>query len=205
VGGRRTLQRRRPAVDGVLALGPRSGARFRHGARISELDGTCTAARGTPRSAAGICQRGLDAPILRCRAHKSMNQAPSYRERGHSARAGCAMRKQSTRLASAPSNASLRLLMVMFVSAGCCGYTSAAADSHKSAAADRVEGLYNGFPVGTETQGHEGYGAAQKAEEQLKLDFLNSFLNPQKKCREPDRLGRGGITTHKRLVEIWRR
>ncbi len=50
----------------------------------------------------------------------------------------------------------------------------------KNAAAARVEELYNGFPAGTDTEGNEGYNAAQKAEEQLKLDFLSSFQNPQK-------------------------
>jgi len=50
----------------------------------------------------------------------------------------------------------------------------------KNAAAARVEGFYNGFPVGTDAEGNEGYNAAQKAEEQLKLDFLSSFQNPQK-------------------------
>jgi hypothetical protein len=74
----------------------------------------------------------------------------------------------------------LRLLTIMFVSAGFCGYASAAGGSQKNAAADRVEDLYNRFPVGTDTEGHEGYGAGQKAEEQLKLDFISSFLNPQK-------------------------
>jgi hypothetical protein len=49
----------------------------------------------------------------------------------------------------------------------------------KDAAADRVEKLYNGFAVGTDAAGNEGYNAAQKAEEQLRLDFLNSFQNPQ--------------------------
>ena len=50
----------------------------------------------------------------------------------------------------------------------------------KNAAAARVEELYNGFPVGTDAEGNEGYNAAQKAEEQLKLDFLSSFQSPQK-------------------------
>jgi hypothetical protein len=50
----------------------------------------------------------------------------------------------------------------------------------KNAAAARVEELYNGFSVGTDAEGNEGYNAAQKAEEQLKLDFLSSFQNPQK-------------------------
>jgi len=50
----------------------------------------------------------------------------------------------------------------------------------KNAAAARVEALYNGFPVGTDAEGNEGYSAAQKAEEQLKLDFLSSHQSPQK-------------------------
>ena len=50
----------------------------------------------------------------------------------------------------------------------------------KNAAAARVEALYNGFPVGTDAEGNEGYDAAQKAEEQLKLDFLSSHQSPQK-------------------------
>jgi hypothetical protein len=50
----------------------------------------------------------------------------------------------------------------------------------KNAAAARVEALYNGFPVGTDAEGNEGYNAAQKAEEQLKLDFLSSHQSPQK-------------------------
>jgi hypothetical protein len=54
------------------------------------------------------------------------------------------------------------------------------ADSRQTAAADRVEKLYDGFAIGTDAQGNEGYNAAQKAEEQLLLDFLSSFQNPQK-------------------------
>ena len=50
----------------------------------------------------------------------------------------------------------------------------------KNAAADRVEKIYNGFAVGTDAAEKEGYAAAQKAEEQLRLDFLSSFQNPQK-------------------------
>jgi hypothetical protein len=61
-------------------------------------------------------------------------------------------------------------------------FVQLAADSKplKNAAAVRVEGLYNGFPAGTDAEGHEGHNAAQKAEEQLRLDFLSSFRNPQK-------------------------
>jgi hypothetical protein len=50
----------------------------------------------------------------------------------------------------------------------------------KNAAADRVEKLYNAFAVGTDAAGNEGYNAAQQAEQQLELDFLASFQNPQK-------------------------
>lgn len=50
----------------------------------------------------------------------------------------------------------------------------------KNAAAARVEALYNGFPVGTDVEDSEGYNAAQKGEEQLKLDFLSSFQSPQR-------------------------
>jgi hypothetical protein len=50
----------------------------------------------------------------------------------------------------------------------------------KNAAAVRVEALYAGVPAGTDGPDHEGYSAAQKAERQLKLDFLGSFQNPQK-------------------------
>ena len=52
--------------------------------------------------------------------------------------------------------------------------------SHRNAAADRVEQLYNAFPPGTDAEGAEGYNAAEKAVEQLRLDFLSSFQNPQK-------------------------
>jgi hypothetical protein len=37
-----------------------------------------------------------------------------------------------------------------------------------------------GFPSEPTLEGNEGYNAAQKAEEQLKLDFLSSFQNPQR-------------------------
>jgi hypothetical protein len=43
-----------------------------------------------------------------------------------------------------------------------------------------VEKIYNGFAVGTDGADNEGYHAAQKAEEQLRLDFLSSFQNPQR-------------------------
>jgi hypothetical protein len=52
--------------------------------------------------------------------------------------------------------------------------------SQQQTAADRVEKLYDGFAVGTDAQGNEGYNAAQAAEQQLLLDFLSSFQNPQK-------------------------
>jgi hypothetical protein len=53
-------------------------------------------------------------------------------------------------------------------------------DSRQGTAADRVEALYSGFAVGTDAQGNEGYNAAQAAEQQLLLDYVNSFQNPQK-------------------------
>ncbi len=56
---------------------------------------------------------------------------------------------------------------------------AADAAAPKDAAADRVEKIYNGFAVGTDTDGNEGYNAAQKAAEQLERDFLSSFQNPQ--------------------------
>jgi hypothetical protein len=56
----------------------------------------------------------------------------------------------------------------------------AAAGSQKNAAAARIEDLYNGFPAGTDAEDREGYNAAQTAAEQLKLDFLAAFQNPQR-------------------------
>jgi hypothetical protein len=56
---------------------------------------------------------------------------------------------------------------------------AADAAAPKDAAADRVEKIYNGFAVGTDADGNEGYNAAQKAAEQLERDFLSSFQNPQ--------------------------
>lgn len=50
----------------------------------------------------------------------------------------------------------------------------------KNAAAAEVEKIYNGFAVGTDPAGNEGYNAAQKAEEQLRLDFLGAFGNPHR-------------------------
>jgi hypothetical protein len=49
----------------------------------------------------------------------------------------------------------------------------------KNGDADRVEKIYKRFAVGNDAAGEEGYLAAQKAEEQLRLDFLSSFQNPQ--------------------------
>jgi len=72
------------------------------------------------------------------------------------------------------------LPIIICVLAGFGGQAFAAAGPLKNAAADRVERLYNDFPVGTDAEDNEGYNAAQKAEEQLKLDFLGSFQNPQK-------------------------
>jgi len=56
----------------------------------------------------------------------------------------------------------------------------AAVAAPKNAAADRVEKLYDAFAIGTDAAGNEGYNAAQKAEQQLRLDFLGSFQNPQR-------------------------
>ena len=61
-----------------------------------------------------------------------------------------------------------------------CGDLGANAGPQKNAAADRVEKIYNGFAVGTDAEGNEGYNAAQEAEQQLRLDFLSSFQNPRK-------------------------
>jgi hypothetical protein len=64
---------------------------------------------------------------------------------------------------------------------GCTSQTSTnTPPSPQQTAADRVEKLYGGFAVGTDAQGNEGYNAAQAAEQQLLLDFLSSFQNPQK-------------------------
>jgi len=95
-----------------------------------------------------------------------------------------------------------RLLIIGFVLTGLAGHAVAAsacisifacenpnrplvrpvadAGSPKNAAAARVEELYNGLPAGTDAENNEGYNAAQNAEQQLKLDFLGSFQNPQK-------------------------
>ena len=56
----------------------------------------------------------------------------------------------------------------------------AEAGPQKDMAADRVEKLYSGFAIGTDAEGNEGYNAAQKAEEQLRLDFLSSFQSQQR-------------------------
>jgi hypothetical protein len=68
--------------------------------------------------------------------------------------------------------------LLLFACATSC-LAATAAGPPKNAAADRVEKLYNGFAVGTDAQGNEGYNAAQKAEQQLEQDFLSSFQNPQ--------------------------
>ena len=69
-----------------------------------------------------------------------------------------------------------------FWAAACCANsaTTNAPIAAQGTAADRVEKLYSDFAVGTDAQGNEGYNAAQKAEQQLRLDFLASFQNPQK-------------------------
>jgi hypothetical protein len=73
-----------------------------------------------------------------------------------------------------------RLPIVICALTSFSGHALAVAGSHKNAAADRVEQLYNGYPVETDAEGHDGYNAAQKAEQQLKLDFIAAFQNPQK-------------------------
>jgi len=70
-----------------------------------------------------------------------------------------------------------------FWASACCanrGAPNTAPATPQGTAADRVEKLYSDFAVGTDTQGNEGYNAAQKVEQQLLLDFLASFQNPQK-------------------------
>ena len=69
-----------------------------------------------------------------------------------------------------------------FWAAACCANsaTTNAPIAAQGTAADRVEKLYSDFAVGTDAQGNEGYNAAQKVEQQLRLDFLASFQNPQK-------------------------
>jgi hypothetical protein len=69
-----------------------------------------------------------------------------------------------------------------FWTSACCANPTANTSpaAPQGTAADRVEKLYSDFAVGTDTQGNEGYNAAQKAEEQLLADFLSSFQNPQK-------------------------
>jgi hypothetical protein len=52
--------------------------------------------------------------------------------------------------------------------------------SRNNAAAVRVENIYNGLAVANDAAAEEGYHAAQKAEVQLRLDFLSSFQNQQK-------------------------
>jgi hypothetical protein len=70
-----------------------------------------------------------------------------------------------------------------FWASACCAKpatTNMPLAAPQGTAADRVEKLYSDFAVGTDTQGNEGYNAAQKVEQQLLLDFLSSFQNPQK-------------------------
>ena len=70
-----------------------------------------------------------------------------------------------------------------FWASACCANpatTNAPPAAAQGTAADRVEKLYSEFAAGTDAQGNEGYNAAQKVEEQLLADFLNSFQNPQK-------------------------
>jgi hypothetical protein len=72
------------------------------------------------------------------------------------------------------------LPVLIYTLSGAALSFAADSGSHKNAPADRVEQLYNGFPSGTDGEGTEGYNAAEKAAEQLRLDFLNSFQNLQK-------------------------
>lgn len=60
------------------------------------------------------------------------------------------------------------------------GSSTGCAINQKNGAADKVEKIYNGFVAGTDDADNEGYHASQKAEEQLRLDFISSFQNPQK-------------------------
>jgi hypothetical protein len=77
--------------------------------------------------------------------------------------------------------ASSCFLIFACASLGIAGMRGAtAAGPPINAAADRVEKLYNGFAIGTDAAGNEGYNAAQAAADQLEQDFLASFQNPQK-------------------------
>jgi hypothetical protein len=70
-----------------------------------------------------------------------------------------------------------------FWASACCANPvtpNASPAAPQGTAADRVEKIYSDFAVGTDAQGNEGYNAAQKVEQQLLLDFLASFQNPQK-------------------------
>jgi len=85
----------------------------------------------------------------------------------------------------------------------------------KNAAAARVEELYNGLPAGTDAENNEGYNAAQKAAQQLKLDFIGSFQNPKKNAANQtaweeeeaqlisDSLKYGGDTTLDAAAMYW--
>lgn len=85
----------------------------------------------------------------------------------------------------------------------------------KNSAADRTEKIYNGFAIGTDAADREEYAAAQKAEEQLRFDFLSSFRNPQKNAANQtawdeeeaqlisDSLKYGGDTTLDAAVMYW--
>jgi hypothetical protein len=72
------------------------------------------------------------------------------------------------------------LPIVICVLTAFTGHAFAAAGSLKNTDAARLEEFYNGFPVETDTEGHEGFNAARKAAEQLRLDFLTAFRNPQR-------------------------
>ena len=64
VGDWRALQRRRRAADGLLALGPRTGARLRYGTRLPELDRTRATSRGPTGGTASVCQRRIEIAVL---------------------------------------------------------------------------------------------------------------------------------------------
>lgn len=76
--------------------------------------------------------------------------------------------------------ATIALAITISLQANLCGHAMAASGPLKNAAAVHVEDLYKGVPAGTDAADQEGYNAARKAAEQLKLDFLGSFANPQK-------------------------
>jgi hypothetical protein len=73
-----------------------------------------------------------------------------------------------------------RPFLPIFLLALLCGHAFAAEGASKNAAAGRVQALYNSLPAGTDAAGHEGYYAAERAMDQLRLDFLAAFQNPER-------------------------